>query len=139
MDDTLTTMNGPLHGNNTAATSTQDRAIVAFYSSPADAAAARDMLVANGIAGDRVTVQPAADDKSVDANLRPADQSIVGQIREAILPDESSKLPREAVQHGQTILSVTPDKEDAEKIVDVLQTTQPRHFDARLERWRNTV
>ncbi len=140
MDDTSTTNGGPTTVNgllHDPATTLDDRRIVAFYDTAAEAAAARDRLVEAGIGAARIAVAEAGADAVTAANARAPDQGIVGKLREALLPDDDTTVHREAVARGQHVLTVVPQAADTDQVVTLLQATGPRHFDARLERWRN--
>ena len=136
IDDKPTTENGPLHDPRTTLA---DRRIVAFYESAGDAEQARATLIQAGVEEVRINVTAdAKDDKEIAASAQAPDRSLVSMVRDAIVPDETTKLPREAIRGGQAILAVEPRQEDADRIVEIIENTQPRHFDAQLERWRNS-
>ena len=136
VDDKPTTENGPLHDPDTTLA---DRRIVAFYESAGGAEHARATLIQAGIEEVRINVTAdAKDDEETAASAKVPDRSLVSIVRDAIAPDETTKLPREAIREGQAILAVEPRQEDADRIVEIIENTQPRHFDARLERWRNS-
>ena len=136
MTDGPTTINGPLH---TPEADIGDRAMTASFATPAEAQAARQALIDAGIAADRITLaEHAAESPAVQEAMRPADSgSIVGRIREAILPDDSQTGTRDAARNDDAILNVRPSKEEVETAVRVLEAAKPRMFDADLERWRN--
>ena len=134
-EDTPTTMNGPLH---TDERDRSHREITAIFDSEHAAAQARAKLTAAGIADDRITVERAAENATMLASSRAPDQTVLGKIRDTLLPDEGTKLQHDAVALGHYVLSVKSDPSDTEKTVGILQACNPAHFDARLERWRNT-
>ena len=134
-DQAPTTVNGPLH---TPDSQMDDRLMRATYPTPHDAAAARDLLIQSGIAADRITVvDDASDSGEVDASLQPKDKSLVGRIREAVLPDDGTTATRSAVRGNEAILELRPEKAEVETAIRILQSCNPTHFDASLERWRN--
>jgi hypothetical protein len=135
MTDGPTTMNGPLH---TDQANLDDRAIVATFATADAAAAAYRALMEAGIDSARVNVTDhAADDPAVQGVRRPADDSIIGRIREAVLPEDSETATRAALRHDDAIVTVRPLREEVETVVRVLEAAKPTHFDAALERWRN--
>ncbi len=135
MTDSPTIENGPLH---TPEASLDDRLIRATYAAPGDAQAARERLIQAGIAADRVTViDNAADNPDIQAALQPKDQGVLARIRETILPDDSNTATLKAVKHDEAVLELRPAKEEVELAVSILENSNPVHFDAGLERWRN--
>ena len=125
-----TTFNGPLHDE---AASLDARQIKAFFATQADAEAVRQALLSDGLDGSRILI--AAPDA---ASLEPADDTLVGKIREAVLPDDGQRADRAAVREHLVTLTVWPGEVDADRIVSTIQAGQPRRFDADLERWRNS-
>ena len=73
----------------------------------------------------------------VQAATRPADPGILGQLREAILPEDSETATRAAVRNDEAVLTLRPLPEEVEMAVSVLKEAKPSHFDADLELWRN--
>ena len=127
-----TAFNGPLH---TDEASLSDRRIEAYFASAAEAKATQDALIAAGIPADRVNITEA---DAVASNLAPADNTVIGRIREAVLPDDSKQATRKAVREGGVILTVWPGQDHTDRAVDIIQAGKPSHFDAGLERWRNS-
>ncbi len=135
MTDSPTTENGPLH---TPDATLDDRLIQATFATAADAQVARDRLVQAGVAADRISiVDNATESAAIQADLQPKDQGVLARIREAILPDDSNTATIKAVRHGEAILELRPMQEEVEAAVGILESSDPVHFDAGLERWRN--
>ncbi len=135
MTDGPTTMNGPLH---TDEATVDDRAMVATFSTPAAAQAAKQSLIESGIAADRIAIiDHAADSAQTQGAITPADPGILGRLREAILPDDSERATRAAVRNDDAVLTVRPLPSEVEMAVGVLKAAKPSHFDADLELWRN--
>ncbi len=126
-----TTFNGPLHDD---AASVDARQIKAFFATRQDAEAARDALVADGLGAGQVSIaEPDA------AAVQPADDTLIGKIREAVLPDDGQRADRAAVRENLVALTVTPGStSNVDRLVGIIQAAKPRHFDAALERWRNS-
>lgn len=143
-----TTDNGPLH---TPEATLDDRRMTATFRSLAEAEAARGALLAAGLAEGSVTIagqgaeqgaeQGGASQGGVDPSLAQAieapDRSLLGRLREAILPDDSTTALRDAAARHEAVLTVRPAKEQVETAVRVIEAAHPHHFDAALERWRN--
>ena len=127
-----TTFNGPLHDD---AASLDARQIKAFFATRQEAEATRDALVTSGLDAGRVAITEA---DAEAAALRPADDTLVGKIREAVLPDDGQRGERAAVREHLVALTVTPADSDADRIIGIIQAGKPRRFDADLERWRNS-
>lgn len=137
MSDGPTTMNGPLH---TDEADLGDRAIVASFATPQAAQSALQALVESGIDAGRITiVDHAASSPDAPAATQPADGGILGRLREAILPDDSTIATRAAVQNDEAVLTLRPLAHEVENAVRILQAAKPSHFDAELERWRNAT
>ena len=134
-DQSPTTMNGPLH---TPEANIDDRLMRASYASASDAEAARNLLIQNGIAADRISlVQNAADSAGVQAALQPKDTGVIAKVRDALLPDDSNMATAKAAKNSDAILEIRPTKEEVEMAVRIIESSNPSHFDASLERWRN--
>ena len=135
MTDGPTTMNGPLH---TDEATVDNRAMVAAFATPAAAQAAKLSLIDAGIAADRIAIiDHAAGSAQAQAATQPADPSILGRLREAIMPEDSERATRAAVRNDDAILTLRPMPEEVEMAVSVLKAAKPSHFDADFELWRN--
>jgi hypothetical protein len=135
-DDKPTTMNGLLHDPSTTL---DDRRIVAIFETAQAAKAAREQLLLAGIPEDRVKLlEQARQDVNAAASAQPPDRSIVGAVRSAVLPDDDTLTYSEAVKEGDAMLTVHPLPNETDEIVRLLEAAHPKHFDARLERWRNS-
>ena len=77
-------------------------------------------------------------DDNAAAGVEPPDRNLIGKIRRAIWPDHGTEAYRDAVTSEDAMLTVNPRPDQADAIVNVLEAAHPKHFDARLERWRNT-
>ncbi len=126
-----TTENGPLH---TPEATLEDRSMTATFRSEAEAEAARRALIDAGLAEGSIAIAGSA---ALRAATEAQDSSLFGRIREAVLPDDSTRALRDAASQHETVLTVRPAAEQVETAVRVLQAANPHHFDAALERWRN--
>lgn len=134
-DQSPTTVNGPLH---TPEANLDDRLIQATYATPGEADTARNRLIESGIAADRIRViADAVDSDGVQDTLQPKDKGIIARVREALLPDDSHTATLKAAKHHEAILELRPVKEEVEQAVRIIESSNPSHFDAGLERWRN--
>ncbi|WP_158742456.1 hypothetical protein [Acidisphaera sp. L21] len=127
-----TTINGPLH---TPDANTDARRVVAYYTTRQEAEAAQSALVGAGVTSTQITITEA---KGNQPDLEPADQSIIGHIREALLPDDGQVGKRAAIVDNDVTLTVLPQDGEVDRIVDIIQASNPHHFDPALERWRNS-
>ena len=128
-----TTENGPLHD---PATTLEDRSMTATFRSRAEAEAARSSLLAAGFAEGSIVL--AGQGAGLQHAVEAPDQSLLGRLREAVLPDDSTTALRDAAARDETVLTVRPSAAQVETAVQVLQAANPHHFDAALERWRNS-
>jgi hypothetical protein len=135
MTEGPTTMNGPLHADDA---SVDDRAMLGYFSTPAEAQAAKQALIDAGIEANRIEVADhAADSAQVQSTTTPADPGILGGLREAILPEDSQTTTRAAIRDDDAVLTLRPTRAQVEIAVSVLRAAKPSHFDADLELWRN--
>ncbi|MGI3779106.1 MAG: hypothetical protein ACRYGC_17590 [Janthinobacterium lividum] len=128
-----TTENGPLH---TPEATLDDRSMTATFRSMADAESARAALLAAGFADGSVTLAGGASGGVQHAVAAP-DQSLLGRLREAVLPDDSTTALRDAASNDETVLTLRPEAAQVEDAIRIIQAANPHHFDAALERWRN--
>ena len=133
MDERPTTINGPLHSDEV---SLQAREITAYFATVAQAQAARDALTGAGVGADRVVVTEA---RTQAETLAPADDNIIGKIRETLMPDDGTRATRAAVQEGLVLLAVAPGESDADLIIGIIESAKPTRFDASLEKWRSAT
>ncbi len=129
MTEGPTTTNGPLREDMLG-----ERSITASFTDLASAQAAKTALIEAGVAADRVDL---ADQTHVDTTTPPADQGLLGRIREAILPEDGETAIRSARHNNETILTLRPMPEEVDRAIAILTAAKPAHFDADLERWRN--
>ena len=135
-DDRPTTENGPLHDPTV---DMGDRRIVAMFETIEGARTARQALLDSGVTDDRINLmESAAQDVNASASARPADDSLVGKLRAAVLPDDDTTTYSEGVRRGLPMLTVHPRAEEVDAVIRALEAAKPLHFDPRLERWRNT-
>ena len=114
-----------------------DNRIVAVYETTERATVARDMLVKEGVPSGDIQVM----DQSQMTATTPAgdatDQGIWSSIKSLFVPDEDAHSYTEGVRRGHAVLSVDPSNAaDRQRVIEVLETTDPVDFDARLEEWR---
>jgi hypothetical protein len=55
------------------------------------------------------------------AALEPADDTILGKIREAILPDDGQTASRAATRDAHVMLTVIPEEATVDQVVHILQ------------------
>ncbi|WP_158742733.1 hypothetical protein [Acidisphaera sp. L21] len=127
-----TTINGPL---NTPEADIGARRVVAYFTTQQEAEAAKSALIGAGIAGTQISIMEARGNRS---DLQPADKSIIGHIREALLPDDGQVGKRAAIADNDVTLTVLPQDGEVDRIVDIIQASNPHHFAPALERWRNS-
>ena len=109
---------------------THDNKIVAMYETTAAAEAARDRLSADGVPLRAIYIV----DRSFE---RDADSGVWGAIKSLFMPDEDAHAYAEGVRRGHSMLVVDPTGlPDRQRIIEVLEHTDPVDFDARLEEWR---
>lgn len=115
-----------------------DNQIAAMYETEAQARAARDTLVSNGIPERALNVTAGRQDRFAgDADYERSDSGLWGSIKSLFMPHEEAHGYAEGVRRGHAILVVQPDATmDRHRIVELLESTDPVDFDAKLEEWR---
>ncbi len=126
-----TTDNGPLH---TPEATLEDRSMTATFRTRAEAESARTALLGAGFGESDVVLSGGA---GLDHAVAAPDQSLLGRLREAVLPDDSTTALRDAASNDETVLTVRPAAGQIETAIGLIQAANPHHFDADLERWRN--
>ena len=135
VDDGPTTENGLL---SRAQATLDDRLIAAQFATEAEAAVAQRALLQAGFDAAAVRIAPhAASDSQIAAHTAPADDTLLGRIREAVLPNEPSAASRAAIAGHHALLEVRPQADQVEMAVRIIEQHHPVRFDADLERWRN--
>ena len=133
-----TTENGPLH---TPEATLDDRSMAATFRTRPEAEAARTALLAAGFAEGSIVLAGGGDAGGPGDGLAHAveapDQSLLGRLREAVLPDDSTTALRDAAAKDETVLTLRPGADQVEDAIRIIQAANPHHFDAALERWRN--
>ncbi len=136
-----TTENGPLH---TPEATLEDRSMTATFRSRAEAESARTALLAAGFADGSIVLAGGggaagggAEGGGLNHAIEAPDQSLLGRLREAVLPDDSTTALRDAAAKDETVLTLRPAAEQVETAIGIIQAAGPHHFDAALERWRN--
>lgn len=116
----------------------QDNQIVALYNTDAEAQAARDKLVASGVDSGAVQVMARdADRMAGGVDYDKGDQGLWGSIKSLFMPDDEAHAYNHAVDKGHAMVVVTPARTaNRNQIIDVLESTDPIDFDAKLEEWR---
>ena len=116
----------------------QDNQIVALYNTDAEAQAARDKLVASGVDSGAVQVMARdADRMAGGVDYDKGDQGLWGSIKSLFMPDDEAHAYNHAVDKGHAMVVVTPARTaNRHQIIDVLESTDPIDFDAKLEEWR---
>lgn len=128
MDEGPTTMNGPLHTPHVAL---DDKLMSATFAGRPQAEAAQASLIQAGIDAGMIAI---VDQPGTGA---PAEQSVLGHLREAVLPEDSEQQRRSAQHGGDVLLEVRPGNSDINAVIRIIQAAGPQKFDADLERWRN--
>jgi len=115
-----------------------DNQIVAMYETEARARAARDALVSNGVPERAISITSGEQGRLAGGvDYERSDSGLWGSIKRLFMPDEEAHGYAEGVRRGHAILVVQPDATmDRHRIVELLESTDPVDFDAKLEEWR---
>ena len=120
--------------------SRHDNQIVALYETRASADAAREKLLASGVDGGAVQVMDkGADQMAGGVDYEAGNQGLWGSIKSLFMPDEDAHAYSHAVGAGHAMVVVTPSATaNRSHIIEVLESTNPLDFDAKLEEWRQS-
>lgn len=116
-----------------------DNQIVAVYDSMAQAGVARDALIGAGIPRQAIQV---VDHTSGDAGGPSVAEDrnqggFWGAVKSLFAPAEDVTAYREAIGRGHAMLILTPDATmDRHRAIQILESSHPIDFDAKLEEWR---
>ncbi len=131
---------GAAHETGLYDASKHDNQIVALYDTRAHADAAREKLLAAGVDSGSVQVMDKGADKMAGGvDYEAGNQGLWGSIKSLFMPDEDAHAYSHAVGAGHAMVVVTPTaKSDRSQIIQVLESTDPLDFDAKLEEWRQS-
>ena len=114
--------------------------LVAMYETDAQARAARDQLVAAGIAEGSIHLVDAQAGTSTTSSARTSsgleNEGLWGSMKRFFMPDEDAYAYTEGVRRGHAMLVVRPRPEQQERAIQILEESGPLDFDARMEEWR---
>lgn len=115
-----------------------DNQIVALYETDAQARAAQEKLASAGFSASATQiVSRDSSNTGTTSASGAADEGLWGSIKSLFVPDEDRTTYNTAVNRGHAMLVVTPDMSmDRQRLIQVLETTNPLDFDAKLEEWR---
>lgn len=139
-DDSRTSDGKPRYDTGLFDPNVHDNQIVALYETDEDARSARDKLVAAGLEAGAVQVTDRqADRMAGGVDYEKGDQGIWGAIKGLFMPDDDAHAYNHAVDKGHAMVVVTPTAStDRHHIIEVLESTGPIDFDAKLEEWRQS-
>lgn len=132
--------NAPAYDTGMFDPNIHDNQIVALYDTDADANMARDKLIAAGVDSSAVrVVARSADRMAGGVDYDAGDQGIWGAIKSLFVPDDEAHAYNHAIGRGHAMVVVTPmGNADRHHIIEVLESTDPIDFDAKLEEWRQS-
>lgn len=114
--------------------------LVAMYETDAQARAARDQLVAAGIAEGSIHLVDARAEAATTGSARTSsgleNEGLWGSMKRFFMPDEDAYAYTEGVRRGHAMLVVRPRPEQQERAIQILEQSGPLDFDARMEEWR---
>ncbi len=131
---------GAAHETGLYDPSQHDNQIVALYNTRADADAAREKLLAAGVDSGAVQVMDkGADQMAGGVDYESGNQGLWGSIKSLFMPDEDAHAYSHAMGAGHAMVVVTPNATtNRNQIIEVLESTNPLDFDAKLEEWRQS-
>ena len=113
-----------------------DDQIVVMFNSPAEAQAAIDRLKAEGVAADAYVTDRTEDGANAGINAEGGSTGLWGSLKGLFAPDDEVHGLAEGVRRGHTLLVIHPAIESRNRVIEVLEASNPIDFDAELEQWR---
>ena len=113
-----------------------DDQIVVMFHTTEDAQAAIDRLAAEGLAGDAAITDRTADGANAGVNAEGGNTGFWGSLKGLFAPDDEVHGLAEGVRRGHALLVLHPALETRNRVIQVLEASNPIDFDARLEEWR---
>ena len=110
--------------------------IVVMFETAADAQAAIDRLTAEGIAADARVTDHTEDGANAGTNAEGGNTGLWGSLKGLFAPDDEVHGMAEGVRRGHALLVIHPDIEQRNRVIEVLEASNPIDFDAKLEQWR---
>ena len=114
-----------------------DDQIVAMFETPAAAQAAIDRLAAEGLAADAMVTDRTADGANAGVNSEGGNTGLWGALKGLFAPDDEVHGLAEGVRRGHALLVVHPAIETRDRVIKLIEASNPIDFDARLEEWRS--
>jgi len=118
-----------------------DNQIVAVYESRAQAEAARDALLGAGISQSAIEVLDRTSGDGALGETRAEDRNqgegFWGAIKSLFAPDDDYNAYHHALGRGHAMVLVVPTGDmDRHRVIEILESSGPIDFDAKLEEWR---
>ncbi len=113
-----------------------DDQIVVMFETRDAAQAAIDRLAAEGIAGDAMITDRTPDGANAGVNSEGGNTGLFGALKGLFAPDNEVHGLAEGVRRGHALLVLHPAIQTRRQVIEVLETSGPIDFDARLEEWR---
>ena len=113
-----------------------DDQIVVMYQTPQDAQAAIAILNAEGLAGDARVTDRTEDGANAGVNAEGGSTGLWGSLKGLFAPDDEVHGLKEGVRRGHALLVLHPALDSRNRVIEILEASNPIDFDARLEQWR---
>ncbi len=110
--------------------------IVVMYQTPEAAQEAIKMLGAEGLAGDAYVTDRTEDGANAGVNAEGGSTGLWGSLKGLFAPDDEVHGLAEGVRRGHALLVLHPALETRNRVIEILEASNPIDFDARLEQWR---
>ena len=116
--------------------SVHDDQIVVMFETFADAQAALDRLEAEGMAAGASITDRTSDGANAGVNSEGGNTGLWGSLKGLFAPDDEVHGLAEGVRRGHALLVLHPELDSRDRVIQVLEASNPINFDARLEQWR---
>ena len=113
-----------------------DDQIVVMFDTRESAQTALDRLNAEGIGANSEITDRTSDGANAGVNSEGGNTGLWGSLKGLFAPDDEVHGFAEGVRRGHALLVLHPELESRDRVIQVLEASNPIDFDARLEQWR---
>ena len=113
-----------------------DDQIVVMFATLEDARAALDRLGAEGLAGDGFITDRTSSGANAGVNSEGGNTGLWGSLKGLFAPDDEVHGLAEGINRGHALLVLHPALDTRNRVIQILEASNPIDFDARLEEWR---
>ncbi|HEY8617050.1 YsnF/AvaK domain-containing protein [Phenylobacterium sp.] len=113
------------------------RTITALYDSRAEAEAAREQLVASGLASGDITIS-GQDSEASSSSSGGEHRGFLAGLKDMFMPDEDRHAYHEGISRGGYLLSAQVDETSVDRACEILEGSSAVDFEQRQQQWRDS-